>query len=219
MTVGIYGIFDAKTDECLYVGKSITIESRWKKHIYLLRTGKHIRSEFVDWFNEHNKDPESMRFAILEECDNKGATKNLLEIKWFNELRPKFFRKLPSVKDKWQHTTATKIAIGEAMLKRSGSTNTFRDSEGFLFYRLTCESCAIGYSSRNYRSKTCSQTCEQKLTKNKAYGDLPLNSFSDEDLLEMRDRKMTYPEISQLTGGSVGAVYKRIADASKNLQI
>lgn len=33
MTVGVYGIFDSKTNECLYIGMSKNIELRWKNHL------------------------------------------------------------------------------------------------------------------------------------------------------------------------------------------
>ena len=44
MTVGIYGIFNAETDECLYVGMSKNIEQRWSSHLKELKSKRHKRS-------------------------------------------------------------------------------------------------------------------------------------------------------------------------------
>lgn len=101
MTVGIYGIFDSLTDECLYVGKSINIEERCARHIRNLKTEKHIRKEFVQWFKEKDKDKECLYWVVLESSELDDEVLNLLEIKWFCSLEPRFYGEVPNNKKKW----------------------------------------------------------------------------------------------------------------------
>lgn len=101
MTVGIYGIFDSETDECLYVGKSIQIEERYSKHLRLLTSETHIRKDFVEWFIQKDKDRTKLYYKTLEESIPNDKTLNLLEIKWFKELKPKFYGEEPSDMKRW----------------------------------------------------------------------------------------------------------------------
>lgn len=75
MTIGIYGIFDAKTNECLYVGMSSrSIEERWKKHQNLLASRKHRRKDFVEWYHANGAVIELLDFRVLEICERDNET-------------------------------------------------------------------------------------------------------------------------------------------------
>lgn len=103
MTVGIYGIFDSETDECLYVGQSVNIERRWEQHKHSLQSKKHVRKDFVEWYHQNGAKKELITFRILEECSPTHDELNRLEINYFNSLKPKFFGVKPSENLKWDY--------------------------------------------------------------------------------------------------------------------
>lgn len=80
MTIGIYGIFDATTDECLYIGMSKDIEERWKQHLKILKSKRHKRKDFTEWYHSNGATPDLLMFRILEECEYDVDTLNRLEI-------------------------------------------------------------------------------------------------------------------------------------------
>lgn len=122
MTVGIYGIFDSETDECLYVGmSSISVEKRFKQHLKNLRNGNHPRKDFVEWFQVNGSNPLLLNFKILEECENNETVLNTLEIKWFNELKPKYFGKQPSLNEVWERSEESKKKVSESLRKYAES--------------------------------------------------------------------------------------------------
>ena len=122
MTVGIYGIFDSETDECLYVGmSSVSVEKRFKQHLKNLRNGNHPRKDFVEWFHNNSGQPELVVFRILEECENNETVLNTLEIKWFNELKPKYFGKQPSLNEVWERSEESKKKVSESLRKLHNS--------------------------------------------------------------------------------------------------
>ena len=80
MTVGIYGWFDKETGQCLYVGQSSNIEKRKKSHLKSLKSRKHSRKDFSEYY--HQKDnKEDIYLKILEETKNDLKIKNAAEIK------------------------------------------------------------------------------------------------------------------------------------------
>jgi len=94
MTVGIYGWFDKETGQCLYVGQSSNIEKRKKSHLKSLKSRKHSRKDFSEYY--HQKDnKEDIYLKILEETKNDLKIKNAAEIKWFIELKPLFYGMKP----------------------------------------------------------------------------------------------------------------------------
>lgn len=150
MTVGIYGIFDASTNECLYVGLSRNIEERWKSHIKTLSSGRHIRKEFVQWFEENGSNPNSMRFEILEECIDDDTVKNLAEIKWFNKLSPLFYAKKPAINERWTLSEETKSKISKSMSERRPRK----------IYDYICKGCSITFSDAKRNRTYCSNSCK-----------------------------------------------------------
>lgn len=156
MTVGIYGIFNAKTDECLYIGQAANIESRWKQHKKLLRNKKHPRKDFVEWYHTNGSKSELLDFRILEECLNYDQTKNKLEIKWFKQLIPKFYGKEPSEKEVWQHSAATKDKIRESMRKHYFEVKCIRCESMFFSIdanKLRCRNCRYTNNSTKHYTK------------------------------------------------------------------
>lgn len=149
MTCGIYAIFDASTDECLYVGQSSTIERRWKRHIINLRNGNHPRKDFVEWFESHNKQSDSLRFETLESCEDVDETRNRIEMLWFEKLEPKFYGDEPGVNYKWKHSEETKRKIGEAL-------------KGRKMYDYICKVCKNDFSHHRLNRSYCSRACTNK---------------------------------------------------------
>lgn len=147
MTVGIYGIFDSETDECLYVGQSAYIEDRWKRHLNDLRNGNHSRKEFITWFKNHGENVESLNFKILEKCNNTDEAKNSTEMKWFEALTPKFYGFEPGMNFKWSHSAETIEKLRNSA--RRGRT----------MHNFTCKSCSKDFTSRRLKMLYCSREC------------------------------------------------------------
>lgn len=115
-TSGIYGLYDIRTSECLYVGMSIDIEERYKKHITLLKANRHRRVEFSQWYN-YKRNCERLELRILEEVE--GSLLRKREKFWFNTLKPKFFGQSPTGEsDYFAHNEETKKKISEALINR-----------------------------------------------------------------------------------------------------
>lgn len=150
MTVGVYGIFDANTDECLYVGmSSVSVEKRFKQHLKNLRNGNHPRKDFVEWYHENGAVEELFDFRVLEECESDEAVLNALEIKWFNELLPKFFGKVPSLNERWVHSEESKKKVSKSMRKYAESLPKIDKNKC-----LNCDN-----KVKNNRNKYCSINC------------------------------------------------------------
>lgn len=157
MTVGIYGLFDSVTGECLYIGQSSDIEYRVKHHLKRLRSGNHL-SEFNSWFMGEGKDLSRIRVEILEECEDSDYTKNLLEIKWFYAKVPKFYGKVPSTKESWGMSQTTKNKISEGL--RTYSKNQRGGVPRLVDRVLKCALCEKEYTSPRRSSTYCSTRCQ-----------------------------------------------------------
>lgn len=155
MTVGIYAIFDNVSNDCLYVGQSKNCESRLLSHIKSLKNGRHRQKSFVEWFKVNGI--EKMSFTILEECSNNDDEKNLLEIKWFNELDPLFFGKIPSINEKWCLTEESKKKISFSVQKLNDNSLMKRD--------LFCQLCGKSFHSKRRTAKFCSHSCFYRFQK------------------------------------------------------
>lgn len=153
MTVGIYGIFNAKTDECLYIGMSKNIEERWHSHLKELKSKRHKRQDFVEWYHSNGAVKELLSFKILEECEPNEKLLNNAEIKWFNTLKPKYFGKSPSLNEKWSHSVATREKIRVAALNQQINENSriLRD--------LICQNCKEIFHSKVKSPQFCSRDC------------------------------------------------------------
>lgn len=169
MTIGIYGIFDGETDECLYVGMSKNIEERWKQHIKLLRNKKHPRKDFVERFHALGAVEKLLSFKILEECECDESVLNLAEIKWFNELKPKYYGKKPSLNEKWEHSEETKRKIGMACSEKEPWNKKNKDTLSPASYDFLCLGCGKKVKCIKPQQKFCSKTCvHEKKAREKA---------------------------------------------------
>lgn len=155
-TCGIYAIFELGGD-CLYVGQSRDIERRWKRHLSSLRSGRHRRLDFIEWFSGQEDASTKMKFQIVEELDSESTDEelNLREIHWFDLLKPRFYGKLPSVKETWQHSEETKHKIREGMNK----TFSKRSLKKNLVLNLVCERCGKEFTNIGKPLKLCSRNC------------------------------------------------------------
>lgn len=139
MVAGIYGIFDAETNECLYVGQSGIISERWKQHLKKLKNKTHSRKDFVKWYYAKGAIPELIVFRILEKCDNNECSLNLAETKWFQSMKPKFYGKQPSLNESWTHSEKTKINISESV------KNSLKNK----IYLKKCKSCDKDFNEKH----------------------------------------------------------------------
>lgn len=155
MTVGIYAIFDARDDSCLYVGQSKHIEARWRQHVYKLRTRRtHYLQEFIDWFHANGANEAILDFKVLEECSNDPAEKSTLEAKWFASLNPRFYGLTPSAGRAYEHTDETKQAIATGVTKAWSEYALVKDTVH------KCVTCGKAFKSRRPNPQNCSRECQ-----------------------------------------------------------
>lgn len=160
MTVGIYGIFDSETDECLYIGMSKNIEDRWKSHLKLLRSKKHSRKDFVEWYHSNGAIEKLLIFRILETCEYDAMILNALEIKWFNEMKPKYYGKKPSLNEKWEHSEETRKKISAAGTGKEPWNKKDRGTGKDPNRRsLLCVECNKDFETIKPLQKFCSRKC------------------------------------------------------------
>ena len=238
MATGVYGIFDSTSNECLYVGQAKDIEVRWSGHIKKLKQGKHLRAGFNDWFTEHNFDVSFLDFRILEECENDDRTKNLLEIKWFNLLQPKFYGKRPSVNKKWEHSDETRKKIKNGMLNANSYKHITRicpicsthfdcikstlrkycskecahaaDKQRRPSKQLVKE-CAICHKFFKSKNLTCSPKCSKELRRQIAANNARAIEISAEELQVLyTDNGLSLSEIAKIKGCNRQTIYTKM---------
>lgn len=73
MNCGIYSILNLENGK-IYVGQSIDIFPRFKRHLYLLRNNKHPNNHLQKAFNKYGE--KSFKFNILENCSKKQLNNN-----------------------------------------------------------------------------------------------------------------------------------------------
>lgn len=89
---GIYKITNLETGK-IYIGRSIDIDARWKKHKSNLRNGKHVNKGLQSDYKKYGE--SAFEFEILKLCDPSIlAYEELFEIYWhkpdiYNELSAK----------------------------------------------------------------------------------------------------------------------------------
>lgn len=231
MTVGVYGIFNVETNKCLYVGmSSVSIEKRFKQHLKRLKSKIHPRSDFVEWYHNNGADTKIISFKVLEECENNNDILNKLEMKWFNELEPKYYGKKPSLNEKWEHSEEAKEKIRKARYSLLGKnykdrfcefcnqpinkTERYCDRkycskecsyEGKKNSNKICVICSKSFSYNRER-KTCSDECSEKLRKS-SNGKVKID-ISKDTLYEMYcNQSMTVIQIAESLNCSRRAIY------------
>lgn len=150
---GIYGIFDAESDCCLYVGQSKDIHARWRSHVTRLSSGTHRRKDFVIWFWSHGSHESALNFRVLEYCKPKDLRLNEAEVKWFNMLSPLFYGKRPSTSEKWEHSEVTKARIAK------GVSSCERYSNVSPIEPRACVTCSSVFTPSKRSAKFCSREC------------------------------------------------------------
>lgn len=188
---GVYGIFNTHSNECLYVGQSKDISSRWRRHISDLQINNHRCKLFNEWFNANTSVESLLTFKVLEECIDDDLVKNICEIKWFNELSPLFFGKVPSTKDKWAHSDITKEKIRIAATKP--------------MHKKNCLNCDSIFEFKRPLSKTfCSNLCMLKFYKKDRI-------FDSNTVKELR-QFLPVSEIAKMFNCSERLVYYRLKE-------
>lgn len=113
MTCGIY-ILRSEENECLWIGKSVDIERRFKTHCRNLRKEIH-RADFVNWFISKNRNSSVIHFEILEECSPELLSEK--ECYWFEKIPPMFYGQKPSKSGKWFFSEKAKKNVSEGAKK------------------------------------------------------------------------------------------------------
>ena len=85
MTIGIYCIKNTETN-LMYIGQSINIEARFRKHKNKLRDNIHENDYLQRSWNKYKND--CFTFYIIEKCQRKNL--NLLEKKYIEKLNTLF---------------------------------------------------------------------------------------------------------------------------------
>lgn len=193
MTIGIYAIFDSRNNECLYVGQSKQIEARWRQHVTKMKNKrKSALKDFVYWYHANDADESILSFEILEECEDNDLVKNILESKWFDELKPRFFGKVPSLSERWSHSEETKKAISDSIKNISKPLDIILPLCDF------CKKIQVKRKGLKY----CSDLCYKSATKKNIDLDL---------LKEMYlDRNTSLNEICEYFGVTGGVIVDRL---------
>ena len=120
MVSGIYVIAN-KVAGKFYVGSSIDIARRWKRHLYELRHGKHHSIKLQNSYSKHGE--EAFSFSIVEFCSKTEF--QLLEQRWLDNLNAhtEGYNVCPKACDvsTLPKTDEHKRRIGEAQLGRKRS--------------------------------------------------------------------------------------------------
>lgn len=193
MTVGIYLIQDKITQENLYVGQSKDIEQRWKSHLKNLRGNRHLDS-FNKYFESIDKDESRLLFSILEECEDDDLVKNELEIKWFNDLSPKFYGAVPSLNNRWSLSEETRKRISKK------SSENYKNKR-IIDKEQICKNCNKTFK-RIKIIQFCSSKCRGKFRYKNSLNKVDLN-----DLKELYNSGLSIPQLSQHFGVSVGWIH------------
>ena len=155
---GIYGWFDRESRECLYIGKSIDIEERKSTHLKNLKSGKHPRKEFVEYYNRLNNKNNLLfeTLEVLETIDEKELS--IAECKWFFTLNPKFYGKMPSPNDhEWFLKDDVKMSIRSSLNKHFEDISSkceMKECNNKVHNSIYCKACKrkneYHYSYRAY---------------------------------------------------------------------
>lgn len=79
--IGIYRITNLSNNK-VYIGKSTSINYRWRKHLWFLKRNKHVNKHLQSAFNKYGEN--QFTFEIIEECSSEEL--NDKEKYWINLL-------------------------------------------------------------------------------------------------------------------------------------
>lgn len=163
MTKGIYGIYHG--EECLYVGQSVSIERRWRKHRAALADGRHHTPGFSPWFTTSELSLEDLTFTILADLGEEATQLelNLEEIRYFKLLRPRFYGKAPSESNSYTMTPEIIAQAGRIASERYQESYTgvsYIDEEtGVRMRVMRCPTCREEFSTSKRRQFYCDIQC------------------------------------------------------------
>jgi hypothetical protein len=176
-TCGIYALI-SEDDECLWIGQSVNVERRYRKHLWLLRNNQH-RTKFLKWFEENERNENAVKIRLLEECGPQFL--NEREGHWFKVLPPLFYGQLPSVSRKWFLSDEAKANISAGATKaiaKKKADGTFVSGYDRMVAAEGKEVVDARMKAHGFNSKTASvagrngagrpKTEEQKLRQSKA---------------------------------------------------
>ena len=128
---GIYKITNKINNKC-YIGQSVNIEDRLKKHIYKLENGNHVNTYLQNSWNKYGK--ENFEFDILyvisDEIIDQNEIKNLLdyyEIKYIDEYNSMYNEKgynIQSGGNSGRHSDVTKEKLRMINIGKKASEET-----------------------------------------------------------------------------------------------
>lgn len=191
VSVGIYAIYSID-NACLYVGQSSNLEGRFKKHLALLRNGRHSRKDFATWYND--SEDNSLDFRIMCHCKDDSEIKNRLEIFYFNMLQPRFYGKLPSTKDSFKHSNIARDNISQSMVSFHENLGTYSE--------VTCFCGNLFKTFKNRAKKYCSTNCKE----NAPYSEK--SSLDYDTVVDLYSSGLSLQKVGEELGVSYRTIHK-----------
>lgn len=111
MTVGIYRLVDRITGETLWIGQSVNLETRHRRHLNDLKHGRHSQQSFADWYIELERDSADILMETLAICAPEEM--NEIEGFWFEQDPPRFYGQMPSPSRKWYLSAETRAKMSK----------------------------------------------------------------------------------------------------------
>jgi len=168
MTIGVYGIFDALTNQCYYIGQSVNIEGRWQNHKNSLLNATHSQKRFAELFaSKLELDLERLRFEVLTSIDTRDhRLLNEAEVRFFEHHKPLFFGQKPSLGN--NYLIATEASLREAGRKIGENAKKAMIAsvkvDGKWIYRKRCLQCSTEFESKGPTAAYCSPACKTAST-------------------------------------------------------
>lgn len=111
MTVGVYRLIDRITGESLWIGQSVNLERRHRRHLSDLRNSTHSQQAFSDWYRESNRTSQDILMETLVICGPEDL--NSFEGFWFEQYPPRFYGQMPSASRKWYLSAETRAKMSK----------------------------------------------------------------------------------------------------------
>lgn len=164
MTIGIYGIFNKSTEECLYIGQSVTIEKRWISHRHSLTNNTHARRDFNEyWLVKLDGILDSLDFRILFTLEEKDQVLlSQKELEFFELYLPRFYGQKPSVSNNYMiHSDEMLSAMSETLKSNIAKARVgFRFENGQRIWERKCINCEKLFDGYSPTSAYCSAQCK-----------------------------------------------------------
>jgi group I intron endonuclease len=125
MNCGIYKILNVK-DNKIYIGSSVNLKNREKKHFWMLRKNIHDNEYLQNSYNKYGKD--TFLFDIIEICSfEELIVKENFYINKYNSNNLSFGYNLATVNEFRRNTfnNEVKIKLSKYNLQKNGNIKTF----------------------------------------------------------------------------------------------